>query len=151
MNLEERKARETKGGFTVNLFYHVTKGCLIWMGNNLDLANAIKTRDFEKQLWFDHPELGLMDVTNTAKNLIPATAANIKKANEGIDRINNQLKSFVSQIDSSTFTISEWYYKVHKREPLVKKIRFNSIKFADFLEQSHKIALNNSKPKVHVF
>ena len=132
MEVQEFNNRENSGGFQVSLFYHVTKRQLVWMGNNLDLVNSITTRKFPKQLFYTIDGYKV-DVSRYVKNLIPATNKNIKSAGEGMPRIPLGIIQLAPQLDSSTFTISEWYKPNMKKENLIHSIKRNSTQFKDYL------------------
>lgn len=140
IEIQEFNSREKSGGFQVNLFYHVTKRKLVWIGNNLDLVKSITTRKFPDQLFYTKDGVK-MDVSRFVKNLIPATNKNIKQANEGMPRIPLEIQLISPQLDSSTFTISEWYKPNMKNELKIKKIKRNSEQFKDYLD----LCLSNLK------
>ncbi len=132
MEVQEFNSRENSGGFQVSLFYHVTKRQLVWMGNNLDLVNSITTRKFPKQLFYTI-DGNKVDVSRYVQNLIPATRINIKQASTGMPRIPFAITKLATQLDSSTFSISDWYKPTMKKENLMHSIKKNSMQFKDYL------------------
>jgi len=132
MEVQVFSKREISNGFQVNLFYHVTKKQLVWMGNNLDLVRSIKTREFPEQLYYTIAGQKI-DVSKYVKNLIPATNKNIKAVKDQMGNIPLSISQLAPQLDSSTFSIATWHKPAIKNENLMNNIKRNSVQFKDYL------------------